>query len=219
MSEAMQNLKSVVIGCSAAILVGLSGVAASAADLGGAPYRSIKDEPYPEAPYRYYLAVRGGVTFPDDIDYRFGISPTEQDTGFTVSGAAGIRLDGIGLRGFRGELEGGYSEAENSNQPGHTSVSFGLANVYYDFSTGSPLRPFVGAGIGIGDVDDGFASGTGLAYQGTAGVAMNIGGGFDLELAYRYFGVTGADLERHGETLSDGDYKAHQILVGLRKSF
>ncbi len=215
----MQHLKSVIVGCAAAAMFGLSSFAASAADLGGAPYRgSIKDEPLLEAPYRYYFAVRGGVTFPSDVDVRFGPA-VEQDTGFTVSGAAGIRLDGIGLRGFRGELEGGYTEATNSNYIGNTSVSFGLASIYYDFQTGTPFRPFVGGGVGVGNLDVDGISDTALAYHGTAGIAFDLGRGFDLELAYRYFGVSGADLRDHGVKLSDGDYNAHQVLVGLRKSF
>jgi opacity protein-like surface antigen len=217
----MQNLKALATGAAAALMFGLSGLAANAADLGGAPYQSIKDEPFPEAPYRYYFAVRGGVTFPEDTDFRWGpfIGTFAHDTGYTVSGAAGIKLDGIGLRGFRGELEGGYTESSIRNGPGHSSVTFGLASVYYDFQNFGPLRPFVGGGVGVGGLDLAGFSDTGLAYHGTAGVALDLGRGFNLELAYRYFGVTGADPSDHGIKLTDVDYNSHQILLGLRKSF
>lgn len=213
---------------------------ALAADLGGAPRYggSLKDPPAPAyelTPYRYYLAVRGGVTFPDNTDFNtatLGFS-SEYETGYSISGAAGIS-GLLGVRGLRGEIEIGYNSADvesrNVGTFGRTDVTFGLASVYYDFDTGSFLRPFIGAGVGIADVnfDNHGISGVGVvlddnstafAYHLTGGVNMRLSDSLNLELAYRYFGTAGAELTARDGTRNDIDVSDHQILVGLRQSF
>ena len=242
----MQEMKIIArIGAAFAALVA-GAVAANAADLGGRrPPPSLKDEPVYEAPYRFYLALRGGVTFPEDTDFNaFGLSFNgEHDVGGTISGAAGVRFDSFGWKGFRGEIEIGYSEASVDTQSvggvgkfsggsarGDTSLTYGFASLYYDFQTGSSIRPFIGAGAGIAELNlDGHGvsatgvalndSGTGFAYHGTAGLAFNLGQGFDLEVAYRYLGVTDVEMRAVDGTKSDVDYNDHQILLGLRKAF
>lgn len=222
---------------------------AGAADLGGGPRYggSIKDATPPvyDVPsYRYYLAVRGAATFPEDTEFNtatLGFSSQYED-GYAISGAAGV--SGLwGVRGLRGELEVGYNSAEVSSQSvsgggflgpgaatGRTNTTFGLASLYYDFDTGSFLRPFVGVGGGIADVhfdnhgitplgavlDD---RSTAYAFHFTGGVNMKITDSLNVEIAYRYFGTAGAELTTRDGIRNDIDVSDHQILLGLRQSF
>lgn len=221
--------------------------AATAADLGGRR-GSIKDSPPPayvqEIPsYKFYLAVRGGLSFPDDTDFNtLGVNiGNEYDTGYFISGAAGIN-NLLGVGGLRGELEIGYSDADikshsvggtkftGNNAFGNTNLTYGLASIYYDFNTGTIVKPFIGAGGGIADVsfDDHGVSATGTvlsdsaiayAYHVTAGANVEITKSLNFELAYRYLGTTGAELTARDGTTTSVDTGDHQVLFGLRQSF
>lgn len=104
-----------------------------------------------------------------------------------------------------------------------------MANLWYDFDLGdSPIKPFIGGGIGAAHVnleynaaagtyfggtvayrlDDG---GWGFAYQVGAGVGYDLGGGMTLSAEYRYFGATDVDV---GNT--EVGVESHNFMVGLR---
>lgn len=232
--------------CALPLFAALNGPGA-AADLGEP---SLKDGPYEEArpfgrSFPFYLAIRGGIAFPEDTE--FGALATtitnSYDDGYFVGGAAGMDLGRFGAFQLRGDIEAGYRQADidshnvgglgtfsGADAFGETSVTYGLANLYADFDTGSFLKPYISAGGGIGHVDFdnhgvtgvGTAlseSGTGYAFQAGAGVSMDVGNGFDLEVGYRYFAVYDVELTAADGTTSDVDVEDHQILFGLRKSF
>ena len=75
-----------------------------------------------------------------------------------------------------------------------------LANVYYDVETGTRFRPYAGIGVGAVhlSVDNGqFAvGGWTLAYQGLAGIGVELVDGVDFRLGYRFFGTIESSLER-----------------------
>jgi opacity protein-like surface antigen len=229
------------------LAIGALATSAAAADLGGRR-GSIKDDapaPYVEAvpTYKFYLALRGGLAFPDDTDFNaLGLNiENEYQTGYFVSGAAGIN-NVFGMRGLRGELELGYSSSDVDSHTvggtkftgnaafGSTNMTYGLASLYYDFNIGSIVKPFIGAGGGIADVDfDNHgvsATGTVLssnetayAYHLTAGANVEITQDLNFELAYRYLGTTGAELTSVNGTKTEVDTGDHQIMFGLRRSF
>jgi opacity protein-like surface antigen len=233
------------------VLLMTSAAPALAADLYSPPARggSMKDGPAPapyEPAYRYYIALRGGLAFPEDTDFNaLGRNITNTyDTGYVLSGAAGVYLGNISnMRGLRGELELGYRGADvdthtvsgvgtfsGASAFGRTGVTYGFASLYYDFDTGTSIRPFVGAGGGIADIDfkshGVSATGTVLndnatayAYHLTAGFNIDLTRGLTLETAYRYFGTTGADLTAVNGTRSSVDVNDHQLMIGLRQSF
>ncbi|MBX9925168.1 MAG: outer membrane beta-barrel protein [Hyphomicrobiaceae bacterium] len=228
-------------------IVGLSySGPAIAADLGGRP-GSIKDPPpqYIESvpTYKFYLAARGGLTFPEDTDFNtLGLGVTnEYELGYFFSGAAGLS-NLAGVPGLRGEIEIGYSQADveshnvggakftGGNAFGRTALTYGLASLYYDFNTGTIVRPFIGAGGGIADVSfenhgvTGIgtlldSSDTAYAYHITAGANVEITKSLNFELAYRYLGTTGAELTARNGTKTEVDTGDHQIMFGLRQSF
>lgn len=166
-----------------------------------------------------------------------------EDSGYFVSGAIGKSLTGMtGIGGLRGELEVGYFESdidahnvggtpfEGDDAFGTTSGLFGLVNVFYDFNQFGRLKPFVGGGIGLARVEfdsHGVNLGgtdtvvmddedTGVAYQLSAGANIALTDTVDLELGYRYLGVTGLELEAVDGTASDVDVENHIVYGGLR---
>lgn len=221
---------------------------AAAADLGGRR-GSIKDTPPPPAfvepvpTHKFYLAVRGGISFPEETDFNaLGLNiENEYSTGYFIGGAAGIN-NLLGVPGLRGDIEIGYTETDvdshnvggvnfsGANAFGSTSLTYGLASIYYDFNTGTIVKPFIGAGGGIAQVDfDNHgvsavgtvlsSSETAYAFHITAGANVEITKDLNFELAYRYLGTTGAELTAVDGTKTDVDTGDHQIMFGLRRSF
>ena len=68
-----------------------------------------------------------------------------------------------------------------------------LANVYYDVETGMGFRPYAGIGVGAVqlslDAISYVLSGWTLAYQGLAGVGVEVVEGVDIRLGYRFVGL------------------------------
>jgi opacity protein-like surface antigen len=235
-----------MISRSLAAMAALGAVAASPA-AGADLYRpSLKDAPVADAPtYKYYLGVRGGWTFPQDTDFDvLGLNvKNDYDTGYFVSGVVGMELARMPTGRLRGDIEVGYSSADVSAHTitglgkfsgdqafGRTATTFGMASLYYDFETGTVFKPFIGAGGGIADVDfknHGVtptgtvlnSSDTAYAYHLTAGANVALSASLDLEVAYRFFGTTGAELKAIDGTVKSVDTQDHQILLGLRQTF
>lgn len=159
--------------------------------------------------------VRGdvGSTFESKID---STPEREADDGLALSLGAGYQLnDNIRIEGELAHLQGDLSGASG----GDAKTLAGFANAYYDFNPGGQWKPFVGAGIGFGQVkiDSGAIDDddTGFAYQLKAGVGYEFNEKLTGELGYRYLGVTGVELG-NGPGRIDGDYTAHAVTVGLR---
>ena len=132
------------------------------------------------------------------------------DIGWAVGGAIGYRFGAV-----RAGVEGSYFTA-NFNEvggieikqdaydtaPGVSAFSI-MANGWYEVDTGTIFSPFVGLGLGalqgtnssgvLKDAPDGTEaivhSGWGFAFQGGAGVAMQVADGLSIQLRYRLFGT------------------------------
>ncbi len=156
------TLRAAVAGFSALFLA--SG--AIAADLGRPG--SFKDDYRPYSPMkRYYVAIRGGVSFPDDTDFNtaLGNVVNSYDEGYNISGVIGMVLTETPNFIVRGDLELGYREADvdthtvggtrfsSGNSFGDTSTFFGLANLTVDIKTGTPFMPYLTAGGGFANVE------------------------------------------------------------------
>lgn len=216
-------------------------LAAQAADIGEP--MPIEAAPIVEPSYDWYIAARIGAAFNRDTD--FGVLGTSvsnsYDTGWVGSLAVGTQFNLGGLTP-RGEIEVGYSQSDvdshdvagvgtfdGSAASGKTSVLYGLVNGYIDFLDG-PIKPYVGAGIGVGHVkfdnhgvtgvgtvlDD---SGTGFAWQVGGGVSYAFTPQMTADLGYRYFNVENVELTAIDGTDSDVDVRSHQVTIGLRYSF
>lgn len=137
------------------------------------------------------------------------------------------------------ELPDGYSSEMDGLRLAATRL---LANVYYDVETGTRFRPYAGIGAGAAhlSVSPLFGSGWALAFQGLAGLGVELVEGVDIRLGYRILGTTGSSLEakvnsatRGQEELTDTGSVSntmlftmtlpialiHQVELGVRYSY
>lgn len=195
-----------------------------------------------------YLGLGGGLNFlgDSDLDVLGNVNvDNEYDTGYALSGTVGYDYGQVWqYGGLRSELELSYREndidghdvaALGGAQPGSTGDAATTAlmlNGYHDFSTGTPFRPYIGAGVGYAwsslsdygiqaipnvlDDDD-----SGFAWQLIGGVGYDVTSNVTLSVDYRYFS-TSADVTSSaatGSTDSEVDLDSHTVMLGLRYRF
>ena len=105
----------------------------------------------------WYIGAGVGATMPTDSDQAVGNrdNKIDFDTGWGVMGDLGYGFN----NGFRaeGELAEFRANADKVNGNGGINGRINnvdlMANLYYDFSTGTRWTPYVGAGIGLDAVD------------------------------------------------------------------
>jgi OmpA-OmpF porin, OOP family len=186
-----------------------------------------------------YLGLQGGVNWLQDVDFTIPAVtnkvPFNED--WVALGEIGYRF-GDGLRaglelaynaGTIGTITGG--PAGRAGGKGSVDAWTGMLVGYYDFDTGSALRPYVGAGVGFasvsandvrntlavtGRVDD---EDTGFAYQLGAGVAYEFSPNTELTVGYRYLASNGLEMQSSTGAGFKFDYQSHAVLVGLRYTF
>lgn len=182
-----------------------------------------------------YLALRGGLTSPLDLDYSRPFTSNSVDTDYKEGQHFSVGY-GTHLGMARVELEGLFQQADvdthevsgfsSDGSRGAASIAALMVNGYVDFSFGNmTLKPYVGVGLGgayvtynkqrtdsINLVDDSKGA---LAYQGMAGVRYNLNAAWDLTAEYRYFSTEGLNM-LNGE---DVDYKAHSVVAGVSRKF
>ena len=135
-----------------------------------------------------YIGLRGGVAY-SDTNYKF-MGTKESLTDATLQGrvAMGLEIN----KQYRSEIEWSiYSKAKDSARFGDYNVDVStnlqtlLLNTFYEFSSYSAIRPFLGLGLGAGfaSVD---RSGTGIASHDSdkAGFSASgaIGMTFDMDI-------------------------------------
>lgn len=201
-----------------------------------------------------YLRAGAGVNFASDWSQDYTYNPdatfvTPPPTGQVVNNSEGlVAAFAVGFDyadGIRTELEYRYVTSQidgvliNDAVAGPTASTpvnddimahLLMTNFYFDFTNKSPLTPFIGGGVGGAFVEDENANRDAtLAYQGRAGVALAIGGGFSADLEYIYlrtnklvFGVDEDDFVPGGPvgpSINDERYKASSVMLSLRKQF
>ena len=183
-----------------------------------------------------YVGGQAGAVFLSDS--------TVSDSG---GGSADIKFDtGYGVGVFGGydygtwRLEGEFTYRLNDNKEvtdggitdpigGDTSSMALMLNAYYDFRMVSPtFVPYIGAGIGgarvatevtdlgVTVIDD---SDIVFAYQLAAGVGFVVNKQVTIDLGYKYFATADPSFEFTGGGTLDGEYKSHNVFLGLRYSF
>lgn len=111
-----------------------------------------------------------------------------------------------------------------------------MANGYYDVLKYSRITPYIGAGIGVAQINTDsisrdinglttytFGKSTGYAFAAAAmtGVAIDIGHGLQADIGYRFawIGRSRTGTETTGTLagpINVGDYTSHQFRLGLR---
>lgn len=175
-----------------------------------------------------YVAGNAGASLLMETGIKAGASENlEIAPGFNLSAAVGVDFGLVRLEG-----EGFFSnhwldktEDVGGNTDGTFRTTAGMANAYFDVPM-VVIHPFIGAGIGIANVnandieiggspvvdDDDMV----LAYQLRAGLAFTTLPLVDIILGYRYFRT--ADLSMGNNVDIDG-LEAHSIELGVRVSF
>ena len=156
---------------------------------------------------QYYIGAQGGWTglpYQTDTIDRLGSVPVEFSAGYNVGVRGGYQS---GPWRFEEEYsyrhndvaEFGAGDSTNSVSGNRHTHSI-MTNVLYDFTTGWPITPHIGVGIGAMHVFDGLRiPGTGqvfndsnwqFGYQAIAGLRFEINPLFALDLDYRYLATT-----------------------------
>ncbi len=174
-----------------------------------------------------YISGNLGLMALSDSDLNDGFDTGEisYDAGFGLTGAIGSSLDG----GARVEVELGYRGNDmdrikvdglgSADIDGDTTALSLMGNLFYDFSTEGSVKPFIGAGLGIANVDAdidfiGSEDDTVFAFQFAAGLGFAASETLKVDLQYRFF-VT-EDPEFEG---LEAEYVSHGLMIGLRHSF
>lgn len=130
--------------------------------------------------------------------------------------------------GFRLEGELGHRSNDVSNTVGSARATSLMANVLYDFNTGTRFTPYVGVGTGVADIrfHDVGAPGTSIndsdtewAYQGILGLTYQLSDHWKADANYRYFGTERPDFTAANGTSAESHYRDNAVLVGVRYEF
>ena len=134
------------------------------------------------------------------------------DPGFGFIAAVGNEFENL-----RGEFEMAYRTNDIEDISGDVSSLAVMGNFLVDLPLSESIRPFLGAGIGLANVetDNGSDSDdTVFAYQAIAGLGFPLTHVTTLDLQYRYFATADADFDG-GEI----EYQTHNFFAGLRFNF
>lgn len=170
-----------------------------------------------------YVSGSFGMVSMSDSTYSepgFFTEEFSTDPGFGFIAAVGNRFENV-----RGEVEMAYrtNDMDEFSSGGTLSVNGDITslavmgNLLVDLPLGESLQPFLGAGMGLANVE---ANITGIlnedddtvfAYQAIAGIGFPLTHVTTLDLQYRYFAT--ADPNFGG---SETEYQTHNFFAGLR---
>lgn len=189
----------------------------------------------------WYVGIQGGMTFAQDADNEAnGVTiTTSQDTGFNIGGVGGYDFG----NSFRAEGEVVYRKNDvdeldlsdlglgvnTLDGTGDVSALSFMANGFYDFDVSWPVKPYVGAGIGVASVslnDVGATAGgltveladdddTVFAYQLGAGLSYPLTPSATISVDYRYFATSDPTFKDVDGDKFDSEFKSHNIGVRL----
>jgi outer membrane protein OmpA-like peptidoglycan-associated protein len=186
----------------------------------------------------WYVGAEAGVTKVPGIGFDNDSNGwhQKQNLGYGVLGQAGygfgpVRVEGeIGFR--RNDLST-FSGAAGDQSPGGSIGGIsGMANVYYDFNTGTRFTPYLGAGLGGLDLatNNISAGGVGVsndsrlafAYQGIAGISYAVDEALSIKADYRYLRTAEEGLaveNSYGGGNATAAYASHAIMIGFTYKF
>lgn len=181
----------------------------------------------------YYFSLKGGYNHPHEAQAQAnGVS--ELDATLDPGNAAALAFGFEWVDGWRFEGEASWRRSEFERignvalDDGRAEIYATMANVYYGLRKGATVNPYLGAGIGVAQlsvdnlaiggatVDD---SGTAMAWQGMAGVDLNLSPSWKLSLEYRYFSLDEISLTDSLLTPFKTDYQASTAMLGVTVGF
>lgn len=212
----------------AALLGGAVSTSAFAQDEAPAP------PPIPKPAPTAYVSVAAGMAGSSSHSYDLPTTPAARMEGdLSASGAFSAAWGMPFGENFRGEIEFGFTQHSLDGEvivppstslgttSGHVQFRALNMNLYYDFPTNGPFRPYVGAGLGpVGvKLDDGVFddTGPGLSMQAIAGGSYAVSDRVSIFAEARYQRVS-ADMEITGATTIEQELVISNAAgyVGLR---
>jgi len=175
-------------------------------------------------PHGLYLS--GNIGFGIRPDAKTNGPDLQNDPAFVINGAIGVELNPtIRVEGEIGLHNNTADISPFSNEFTFSMVSF-MGNGYFDFPTNSPLRPYLGAGLGfaVAGVEEEVAGLTSTdsdlvaAYQLMAGIGFDISPRATFTFGYRYFTTTDPSFFTAFRPL-ETEYTSHDFLFGARFRF
>jgi len=159
-----------------------------------------------------YLGAGAGLNFLNDLDLSAG-GDVDTDLGWVGIGALGFRLG----NGIRTELEGGYrfNDGDIAGVSSNVQTWSAMANLLYDWDTGTALEPYLGVGLGAVNTEIANDTEWAFAYQGIAGIGYEVNDWVEPFIDYRFLGTAGLDADPLGNDLDD-ELMNHTILAGVR---
>ena len=145
-----------------------------------------------------------------------GSGEVDLENGWLASAALGS-----GFRGVRVEAEVIYSSNDVDEEGLDASVEhLGLlANVIYDIPMDGNFRPYIGAGVGIGntqvELEGEDADDTGLAWQVRVGATLGAEEGVQWDVGYRYLNLADFEVSEDDASL-EAEAGVHAVSVGVR---
>lgn len=194
--------------------------------------QALEVNPYISAKLKYAVMDNSADVDAEDDIYAYQLRFDADDNVFGGSMAVGVSIP-VANGAFRSEIE--YSKNADAEKTHHfagdsykaklESQSL-LANVYYDFNTGTKLTPYVGAGIGGAKIKASL-NGEGIddttfTWQISAGVAYALTDKLSLDAGYRFIDYGDFSEEETDINWWEKDKvesKAHEIMLGLRYTF
>ncbi len=168
--------------------------------------------------------------FRAELEVAYQANDVDTHTGVNVADglALGAEDAGVLISGLDTNLGVTVSDLVADGQ-GQIDTIFVMANLYYDFDLGGPLKPYVGGGAGVGFVDVDYSpsataiiqdDATAFAYQAMAGVTYEVGPATELFAGYRFRSTTDVEVEA---TLFPADFdienSSNIVEAGLRFTF
>ena len=184
----------------------------------------------------WYVAGGLGASFANDVDIKqLGATiTTDFDTGIIGSLAIGHSFESLRIEGEFAYMQNDVSSLKafgiGVDASGDVSAASLMANVYYDFDTGSKWKPFIGAGAGYSNVSINNLSSSGFlladddtgvfAYQLKAGIGYAFTDKLDGTVGYRFFGTADGDfVDSTGLSFTADGLQNHVIELGVRYRF
>ncbi len=155
------------------------------------------------------LGYNSGVGVSFDVGYKMGIGRIEGELAYQSNGINQYR-DSTGT----------------SDTSGRLNQTTALLNGYLDFATGTSITPYIGAGVGVAQVqlDDFNISGSGVpnesssdtvnVFQVSLGGASRVNEHFDLDFRYRYSITSDPSFDN-----AKMELRGYQLTFGARYKF
>ncbi len=174
----------------------------------------------------------GSLAIGYDFDKRFGV-PIRTELEYSIFSKAEAK---------RNYSFGEYIPGEDLTRKQTFNIQTLFLNTYWDFNTGTPFTPYIGAGIGAAfiktegnssgsnpiegswDMDFGSKTVTNFAWNVGAGLGYDITDNWTVDLGYRFVGLGSVKTAKYHEgdewiQMKSSDLYQHQVALGIRYTF